>query len=80
MSVRQILLGAFYAVLLIFLVVAIWLVTPANAPKLLIVTAALAALFGRIYAEVRLRRSSWTQVLRLASKRDERQPPSSRPQ
>lgn len=63
-------MGVLYGILLTGMVTVIWLITPSSYPKVLIEGAAVTALCGRVYLEVRLRHSSWGKVLRLARHED----------
>lgn len=76
--VRRILLTIFYCALLAGLSAFIWVTTPPRIPKVLVIALAWIFLIGRIYLEVRFRRSSWGRVLRLSpSPKHSIEPPKS---
>lgn len=66
MRFQRALLVTLYILILASMAAIIWLLTPANVPKLLVIAGAWALLIGRIYLEVQFRHSSWGRVLRLS--------------
>jgi hypothetical protein len=64
---RPVIMTAFYIVLLLSMAVFIWVFTPSSSPKLILILLGWALVVGRVYLEVRFRRSSWSRVLRLSS-------------